>query len=193
MGFFTNLFNAINNVAQGRGTDFGRSTGAAIQNFAESVRFNEPTRVDRFLAGPGQTIDMSKEGRQARFEANVAANEKAMAAMADLRDPMGERTDPNTGRSVRETRGYQDKSTGSIVRSGSSGGGSGTASAATTELKPPVAPATIDEDPASSGELEDEAMATGKKGKKGTILTSSQGLLSDAPVRDRRRLKGLIN
>lgn len=193
MGFFTNLFNAISNVAQGRGTDFGRSTGAAIQNFAESVRFNEPTRVDRFLAGPGQTIDMSKEGRQARFEANVAANEKAMAAMADLRDPMGERTDPNTGRSVRETRGYQDKSTGSIVRSGSSGGGSGTASGATTELKPPVAPDTIADDPASSGELEDEAMATGKKGKKGTILTSSQGLLSDAPVRDRRRLKGLIN
>ena len=194
MGFFTNLFNAISNVAQGRGTDFGRSTGAAIQNFAESVRFNEPTRVDRFLAGPGQTIDMSKEGRQARFEANVAANEKAMAAMADMRDPEGRRTDPTTGRSVRETRGYEDKSTASITRGGSSGaGGSGTASGATTELKPPVAPDTIADDPASSGDLEDEAMATGKKGRKGTILTSSQGLLTDAPVRDRRRLKGLIN
>ena len=194
MGFFTNLFNAISNVAQGRGSDFGRSTGAAIQNFAESVRFNEPTRVDRFLAGPGQTIDMSKEGRQARFEANVAANEKAMAAMADMRDPEGRRTDPTTGRSVRETRGYEDKSTASITRGGSSGaGGSGTASGATTELKPPVAPDTIADDPASSGDLEDEAMATGKKGRKGTILTSSQGLLTDAPVRDRRRLKGLIN
>ena len=76
---------------------------------------------------------------------------------------------------------------------GGGAGGSGTASGATTELKPPVAPATIAEDGASSGELEDEAMATGKKGRKGTILTSSQGLLSDAPVREKRKLKGLIS
>lgn len=193
MGFFTNFFNAISNVAQGRGTDFGRRTGAAIQNFAESVRFNEPTRVDRFLAGPDQSIDMSEAGRQKRFQDNVAANERAMAAMADMRDPGGERTDPNTGRSVRETRGYEEKSTRSTMTGGGGAGGSGTASGATTELKPPVAPATIDEDPASSGELEDEAIATGKKGRKGTILTSSQGLLTDAPTRDRRRLKGLIN
>tara|TARA_A100001515_G_scaffold100975_1_gene81751 strand:- start:2240 stop:2827 length:588 start_codon:yes stop_codon:yes gene_type:complete len=195
MGFFTNFFNAISNVSQGKGTDFGRNTGAAIQNFAESVRFNEPTRLDRFLAGPGQTIDMSKEGRQARFEANVAANEKAMAAMADMRDPGGERTDPNTGRSVRETRGYEDKSTASLVTGGGGGGSGGSTktSGTTTELKPPVAPATVADDPASSGELEDEAMKTGKKGRKGTILTSSQGLLSDAPVREKRKLKGLIS
>ena len=76
---------------------------------------------------------------------------------------------------------------------GGGAGGSATTSGATTELKPPVAPATIDEDPASSGELEDEAMESGKKGRKGTILTSSQGLLSNAPVRERRRLKGLIS
>ena len=136
---------------------------------------------------------MSREGRQARFEANVAANEKAMAAMADMRDPGGERTDPNTGRSVRETRGYQDKSTRLTNTGGGSGGGSGTTSGTTTQLKPPVAPATIAEDPASSGELEDEAIESGKKGRKGTILTSSQGLLSDAPVRERRKLKGLIS
>ncbi len=136
---------------------------------------------------------MSEAGRQKRFQDNVAANEKAMAAMADMRDPGGERTDPNTGRSVRETRGYQDKSTRSTMTGGGGAGGSGTASGATTELKPPVAPETIADDPASSGELEDEAMATGKKGRKGTILTSSQGLLTDAPTRDRRRLKGLIN
>ena len=193
MGFFTDFFNAISNVSQGRGTDFGRNTGAAIQGMADSMRFNEPTRVDRFLAGPGQTIDMSREGRQARFEANVAANEKAMAAMADMRDPGGERTDPNTGRSVRETRGYQDKSTRLTNTGGGSGGGSGTTSGTTTQLKPPVAPATIAEDPSSSGELEDEAIESGKKGRKGTILTSSQGLLSDAPVRERRKLKGLIS
>ena len=53
MGFFTNFFNAISNVAQGRGTDFGRRTGAAIQSMADSMRFNEPTRADRFLLGPG--------------------------------------------------------------------------------------------------------------------------------------------
>lgn len=189
MGFFTNFFNAISNVAQGRGTDFGRRTGAAIQSMADSMRFNEPTRADRFLLGPGQSVDPNRD----YFAEGVAANKAAMESLADMRDPEGRRTDPTTGRSVRETRGYEDKSTASITRSGGSGGGSGAASAATTELKPPVAPATIADDPASSGELEDEAMATGKKGRKGTILTSSQGLLSNAPVRDRRRLKGLIS
>ena len=193
MGFFTDFFNAISNVSQGRGTDFGRNTGAAIQGMADSMRFSEPTRVDRFLAGPGQTIDMSEAGREKRFQDNVAANERAMAAMADMRDPGGERTDPTTGRSVRETRGYEDKSTRLTNAGGGSGGGSGAASGTKTQLNPPVAPATIAEDPGSSGELEDEAMESGKKGRKGTILTSSQGLLSDAPVRDRRRLKGLIS
>ena len=193
MGFFTDFFNAISNVSQGRGTDFGRNTGAAIQGMADSMRFSEPTRVDRFLAGPGQTIDMSEAGREKRFQDNVAANERAMAAMADMRDPGGERTDPTTGRSVRETRGYEDKSTRLTNTGGGSGGGSGAASGTKTQLNPPVAPKTVAEDPSSSGDLEDEAMATGKKGKKGTILTSSQGLLSDAPVRDRRRLKGLIS
>lgn len=191
MGFFTDFFNAISNVAQGRGTDFGRRTGAAIQGMADSMRFSQPTRVDSFLLGPGQSVDPNRD----YFAEGVAANKAAMDSLADMRDPEGRRTDPNTGRSVRETRGREDKSTASITRSGggSSGGQSATASAAKTELKPPVAPATIAEDPASSGELEDEAMETGKKGRKGTILTSSQGLLSDAPVRDRRRLKGLIS
>ncbi len=191
MGFFTDFFNAISNVSQGRGTDFGRRTGAAIQGMADSMRFSEPTRVDSFLLGPGRSPDPNRD----YFAEGVAANEKAMAAMADMRDPGGERTDPNTGRSVRETRGREDKSTRSTMTSGGSGGagGSGTSSGTTTELKPPVAPATIAEDPASSGELEDEAIATGKKGRKGTILTSSQGLLTDAPVRERRRLKGLIS
>ena len=194
MGFFTNFFNAISNVAQGRGTDFGRNTGAAIDSFQKSVSFSEPTRLDRFLAGPGQSIDMSEAGREKRFQENVAANERAMAAMADMRDPEGRRTDPNTGRTVREERGFEEKSTRSTMTSGGgSGGGSATTSGTTTELKPPVAPATVAEDPASSGELEDEAIATGKKGRKGTILTSAQGLLTDAPTRDRRRLKGLIN
>ena len=194
MGFFTDFLNAMSNVSQGRGTDFGRNTGAAIQGMADSMRFSEPTRVDRFLAGPGQTIDTSPEARQKRFEENVAANEKAMADLADMRDPYGERTDPNTGRSVREERGYQDKSTGSIVTGGGGGaGGSGTASGTTTELKPPVAPKTVAEDSSSSGDLEDEAMKSGKKGKKGTILTSSQGLLTDAPLREPRRMKGLLN
>jgi hypothetical protein len=110
-----------------------------------------------------------------------------------MRDPGGERTDPTTGRSVRETRGYEDKSTASIVTGGSSGGGSATTSGTKTELKPPVAPKTVAENPSSSGELEDEAMETGKKGRKGTILTSAQGLLTNAPVRERRRLKGLIS
>ena len=192
MGFFTDFFNAISNVSQGRGTDFGRNTGAAIQGMADSMRFSEPTRVDSFLLGPGRSPDPNRD----YFAEGVAANKAAMEAMADMRDPMGERTDPNTGRSVREERGYKDKSTGSITRSagsGGSGGGSAKTSGTTTELKPPVAPATIAEEPASSGELEDEAMESGKKGRKGTILTSSQGLLSDAPVRERRKLKGLIS
>jgi len=189
MGFFTDFFNAMSNVAQGKGTDFGRRTGAAIQGMADSMRFSEPTRVDNFLLGPGRSPDPNRD----YFAEGVAANKAAMEAMADSRDPMGMRTDPNTGRSVRETRGYQDKSTRLTNSGGGSGGGSGRTSGTTTELKPPVAPGTIADDPASSGELEDEAMASGKKGKKGTILTSSQGLLSDAPVRDRRKLKGLIN
>jgi hypothetical protein len=79
------------------------------------------------------------------------------------------------------------------VTGGSSGGGSATTSGTKTELKPPVAPKTVAENPSSSGELEDEAMETGKKGRKGTILTSAQGLLTNAPVRERRRLKGLIS
>ena len=189
MGFFTDFFNAISNVSQGKGTDFGRRTGAAIQGMADSMRFSEPTRVDSFLLGPGQSVDPNRD----YFAEGVAANKRAMDAMADMRDPGGERTDPNTGRSVRETRGREDKSTRSTMTGGGSGGGSATTSGTTTQLKPPVAPATIAEDPASSGELEDEAMESGKKGRKGTILTSSQGLLTDAPVRDRRRLKGLIN
>ena len=189
MGFFTDFLNAMNNVSQGKGTDFGRRTGAAIQGMANSMRFTEPTRVDSFLLGPGQSVDPNRD----YFAEGVAANKAAMDAMADMRDPMGERTDPNTGRSVRETRGYQDKSTRSTMTGGASGGGSAKTSGTTTELKPPVAPATIAEEPASSGELEDEAMESGKKGRKGTILTSSQGLLSDAPVRERRKLKGLIS
>tara|TARA_R100000654_G_scaffold2120_1_gene7776 strand:- start:119 stop:688 length:570 start_codon:yes stop_codon:yes gene_type:complete len=189
MGFFTDFFNAISNVSQGKGTDFGRNTGAAIQNFADSVRFNEPTKMDNFLLGPGQSVDPDRD----YFAEGVAANNAAIEALNDMRDPEGERTDPKTGRRVREERGYEDKSTGSIVTGGGGGGKSGKGKGKTTNLKPPVAPATIAEDPASSGELEDEAMESGKKGRKGTILTSSQGLLTDAPVRDRRRLKGLIN
>tara|TARA_R100001480_G_scaffold30892_1_gene41992 strand:+ start:185 stop:754 length:570 start_codon:yes stop_codon:yes gene_type:complete len=189
MGFFTDFFNAISNVSQGRGTDFGRNTGAAIQGMADSMRFSEPTRVDSFLLGPGRSPDPNRD----YFAEGVAANKAAMEAMADMRDPMGERTDPNTGRSVRETRGREDKSTRLTNTGGGSGGGSAKTSGTTTQLKPPVAPATIAEDPASSGELEDEAMESGKKGRKGTILTSSQGLLSDAPVRERRKLKGLIS
>ena len=188
MGFFTDFFNAISNVSQGKGTDFGRRTGAAIQGMADSMRFNEPTRLDNFLLGPGQSVDPNRD----YFAEGVAANKKAMDALADMRDPEGERTDPETGRRVREERGYEDKSTGSIV-TGGKGGGSGTTSGTTTQLKPPAAPGTIADDPASSGELEDEAMATGKKGRKGTILTTNQGLLTDAPVRDRRKLKGLIS
>jgi len=163
MGFFTDFFNAISNVSQGKGTDFGRRTGAAIQGMADSMRFSEPTKVDSFLLGPGQSVDPNRD----YFAEGVAANKAAMDAMADMRDPGGERTDPNTGRSVRETRGREDKSTRSTMTGGGGAGG--------------------------SGKLEDEAMESGKKGRKGTILTSSQGLLTDAPVRDRRRLKGLIN
>jgi len=191
MGFFTDFFNAISNVSQGKGTDFGRNTGAAIQGMADSMRFNEPTRVDSFLLGPGRS-PQPKEERD-YFQEGQDAFKRDSQALADMRDPGGERTDPTTGRSVRETRGYEDKSTGSIVTSGRSGGGSGAASGTKTELNPPVAPKTVAEDPSSSGDLEDEAMATGKKGRKGTILTSSQGLLTDAPTRDRRKLKGLIN
>ena len=50
MGFFTDFFNAMSNVAQGKGTDFGRRTGAAIQSMADSMRFNEPTRADRSVS-----------------------------------------------------------------------------------------------------------------------------------------------
>jgi hypothetical protein len=189
MGFFTNFFNAISNVAQGKGTDFGRNTGAAIQNIAESVRFNEPTRVDNFLLGPNQSVNPKRD----YFQEGQDAFKRDSQALADMRDPMGERTDPNTGRSVRETRGYEDKSTGSIVTSGKSGGGSSTPAAATkTEPTPPAAPKDVSEDDTSSGALEDEAIAMKKKGKKATILTSAKGLLSDAPTRPERKLKGLI-
>jgi hypothetical protein len=185
MGFFSAFMDMISGGAQ--------RLGSGIQSASDSMKFNEPTRVDRFLAGPGQTIDMSEAGRQARFEANVAENEKRMAEMADMRDPEGRRTDPNTGRSVRETRGYEDKSTGSIVTSGKSSGGSSTPAAATkTEPTPPAAPKDVSEDDTSSGTLEDEAIAMKKKGKKATILTSAKGLLSDAPTRPERKLKGLI-
>ena len=189
MGFFTDFFNAISNVSQGRGTDFGRNTGAAIQGMADSMRFSEPTRVDSFLLGPGRSPDPNRD----YFAEGVAANKAAMDAMADMRDPGGERTDPTTGRSVREERGYETKSTRSTMTGGASGGGSAKTSGTTTELKPPVAPKTIAEDPSSSGDLEDEAMKSGKKGRKGTILTSSQGLLTDAPLREPRRMKGLLN
>lgn len=190
MGFFTDFFNAISNVSQNKGTDFGRNTGAAIDNFQKSVSFNEPTRLDNFLLGPGRSPDPGRN----YFQEGQDDFKRDSQALADMRDPMGERTDPNTGRSVRETRGREDKSTRLTNTGGGSGGGSSTPAAATkTEPTPPVAPKTVAEDPSSSGDLEDEAMATGKKGKKGTILTSSQGLLSDAPVRDRRRLKGLIS
>jgi hypothetical protein len=189
MGFFTNFFNAISNVASGRGTDFGRSTGAAIDNFQKSVSFSEPTRLDNFLLGPGRSPDPNRD----YFQEGQDAFKRDAERLADMRDPGGERTDPTTGRSVRETRGYEDKSTASIVTGGSSGGGSATTSGTKTELKPPVAPKTVAENPSSSGELEDEAMETGKKGRKGTILTSAQGLLTNAPVRERRRLKGLIS
>jgi hypothetical protein len=190
MSFWSELVSAIT----GGGTNFGRTTGPAIQRFSDSMKFKEPTRLDRFLAGPGQTVDTSPEGRKAAFESGKAANEKAMADLADMVDPGGERTDPNTGRSVRETRGYETKSDNNrsstpktIMR------GSSTPAAATkTEPTPPAAPKTVGEDATSSGEIEDEVEANKGKGKKSTILTSARGLLSDAPTRGKRKLKGLI-
>ena len=181
MGFFSAFMDMISGGAQ--------RLGSGIQSAADSMRFNEPTRVDSFLLGPGRSPDPGRD----YFAEGVAANKAAMESMADMRDPMGERTDPNTGRSVRETRGYEDKSTGSIVTSGKSSGGSSTPAAATkTEPTPPAAPKDVSEDDTSSGALEDEAIATKKKGKKATILTSAKGLLSDAPTRPERKLKGLI-
>lgn len=192
MGFFTDFFNAISNVSQNKGTDFGRNTGAAIDNFQKSVSFNEPTRLDNFLLGPGRSPQPKEERNY--FQEGQDAFKRDSQALADMRDPMGERTDPNTGRSVRETRGREDKSTRLTNTGGGSGGGSSTPAAATkTEPTPPAAPKDVSEDDTSSGALEDEAIATKKKGKKATILTSAKGLLSDAPVRDRRRLKGLIS
>ncbi len=78
MGFFTDFFNAMSNVAQGRGTDFGRRTGAAIQGMADSMRFNEPTRADRFLLGPGQSVDPNRD----YFADGFAADTAAMASLA---------------------------------------------------------------------------------------------------------------
>ena len=183
MGFFSAFMDMISGGAQ--------RLGSGIQSASESMKFNEPTRLDNFLLGPGRS-PQPKEERD-YFAEGVAENEKRMAEMADMRDPMGERTDPNTGRSFRETRGYEDKSTGSIVTSGKSSGGSSTPAAATkTEPTPPAAPKDVSEDDTSSGTLEDEAIAMKKKGKKATILTSAKGLLSDAPTRPERKLKGLI-
>ena len=188
MGFWSDLVSA----AMGGGSNFGRTTGPAIQRFSDSMKFKEPTRLDRFLAGPGQTVDTSPEGRKAAFESGKAANEKAMADLADMVDPGGERTDPDTGRSVRETRGYEQKS-GSTAAPKTMMSGSSTPAAATkTEPTPPAAPKTVAEDATSSGEIEDEVEANKGKGKKSTILTSAQGLLSDAPTRGKRKLKGLI-
>ena len=194
MGFWSDLVSA----AMGGGSNFGRTTGPAIQRFSDSMKFKEPTRLDRFLAGPGQTVDMTKEGRQTRFEDNVALNQAEMTKVADMVDPGGERTDPDTGRSVRETRGYETKSNYESNRT--LGGtpktmmsGSSTPAAATkTEPTPPAAPKTVGEDATSSGEIEDEVDANKGKGKKSTILTSAQGLLSEAPTRGKRKLKGLI-
>jgi hypothetical protein len=188
MGFWSDLVSA----AMGGGSNFGRTTGPAIQRFSDSMKFKEPTRLDRFLAGPGQTVDTSPEGRKAAFESGKAANEKAMADLADMVDPGGERTDPDTGRSVRETRGYEQKS-GSTAAPKTMMSGSSTPAAATkTEPTPPAAPKTVGEDATSSGEIEDEVDANKGKGKKSTILTSAQGLLSEAPTRGKRKLKGLI-
>tara|TARA_R100000234_G_scaffold45162_1_gene26962 strand:+ start:4040 stop:4609 length:570 start_codon:yes stop_codon:yes gene_type:complete len=188
MSFWSELVSAIT----GGGTNFGRTTGPAIQRFSDSMKFKEPTRLDRFLAGPNQTVDMSEKGRKKRFEDNVALNQAEMTKVADMVDPMGERTDPNTGRSVRETRGYEQKS-GSTAAPKTMMSGSSTPAAATkTEPTPPAAPKTVGEDATSSGEIEDEVDANKGKGKKSTILTSAQGLLSEAPTRGKRKLKGLI-
>jgi hypothetical protein len=187
MGFWSDL-------VSGKGTNFGRNTGAAIQRFSDSMRFKDPTRLDRILVGPEQSVDPKRD----YFSEGKAKNEEAMAAMADMLDPGGERTDPDTGRSVRETRGYETKSN---YESNRTLGGtpktmmssSSTPAAATkTEPTPPAAPKDVGEDDTSSGVLEDEAIDTKKKGKKATILTSAKGLLSDAPTRPERKLKGLI-
>ena len=102
MGFFSAFMDMMSGGAQ--------RLGSSIQSASDRMKFKEPTRLDRFLAGPGQTVDTSPEGRKAAFESGKAANEKAMADLADMVDPGGERTDPDTGRSVRETRGYEQKS-----------------------------------------------------------------------------------
>ena len=183
MGFFSAFMDMISGGAQ--------NFGSSIQKASDSMKFKEPTRLDRFLAGPGQTVDTSPEGRKASFEAGKAANEKAMADLADMVDPAGERTDPNTGRSVRETRGYEQKS-GSTAAPTMMTSTSTPAAATETETTPPAGPKDVSEDDTSSGALEDEAIATKKKGKKATILTSAKGLLGDAPTRPERKLKGLI-
>ena len=180
MGFFSAFMDMISGGAQ--------RLGSSIQSASDSMKFNEPTRLDNFLLGPGRSPDPNRD----YFQEGQDAFKRDSQALADMRDPMGERTDPTTGRSVRETRGYEDKSTGSIVTSGRSGGGSGAASGTKTEPTPPAAPKDVSEDDTSSGTLEDEAIATKKKGKKATILTSTKGLLSDAPTRPERKLKGLI-
>ena len=184
MGFFSAFMDMMSGGAQ--------RLGSSIQSASDRMKFKEPTRLDRFLAGPGQTVDTSPEGRKAAFESGKAANEKAMADLADMVDPGGERTDPDTGRSVRETRGYEQKS-GSTAAPKTMMSGSSTPAAATkTEPTPPAAPKPVGEDATSSGEIEDEVDANKGKGKKSTILTSAQGLLSEAPTRGKRKLKGLI-
>ena len=180
MGFFTSFIEALSSGAQ------------SFDSFARAKTpiFKENTKVDNFLLG-GQSNMRSAADRSADMQ-------NAMNAMADMRDPGGERTDPDTGRSVRETRGYETKSDSENNRT--AGGTqktmmttSSTPAAATkTEPKPPAAPKTVAEDPTSSGDLEDEAIGTKKKGRSSTILTSAQGLLTEAPTRGARRLKGLI-
>ena len=102
MGFFSAFMDMMSGGAQ--------SFGSSIQKASDSMKFKEPTRLDRFLAGPNQTVDMSEKGLQTRFEDNVALNQAEMTKVADMVDPGGERTDTDTGRSVRETRGYEQKS-----------------------------------------------------------------------------------
>ena len=200
MGFFTDFFNAISNVSQGRGTDFGRNTGAAIDSFQKSVSFSEPTRVDNFLLGPNESVNPKRD----YFQEGQDAFKRDAERLANIRDPEGRRTDPETGRSARETQGREDKSTASTQNVAPP------PAPAKKEVKqsiltPPVAPKTIAEEPSSSGDLEDEVLEgattvdkeTGeikraKKGRAGTILTSGQGLLTDPNTRSRRRLKGLI-
>ena len=186
MGFFSAFMDMMSGGAQ--------RLGSSIQSASDRMKFKEPTRLDRFLAGPGQTVDTSPEGRKAAFESGKAANEKAMADLADMVDPGGERTDPNTGRSVRETRGYEQKSGSTAApKTMITSSSKPTPAAATkTEPTPPAAPKTVAEDATSSGEIEDEVDANKGKGKKSTILTSAQGLLSEAPTRGKRKLKGLI-